>query len=985
LHTCSLAPCSFGTVAPPTALHLATSQLPRLVRVVVVSSCLAWLTLLVTAGYNPPVAVLTEMRPRWPILLLGLHHAAVTATAAASTGRPAFTVELQADGGTTVLLDGVVWLPSGATFVRHSNRTWSTHDGTLTLASAPTCTLGRDRGGAFNVTTLEWRAGSKTFETSVRVYSTHAVFRQTFTEKLQGTNCSSHHKEGVGSGWPTFRASRLPTPATRGVVSWQGIMAGMGTKVGPWPDAGGGTGVVGEGIEGSGPVAIFAEKMATTVVISSYRSFMAASQSVGDSPPDSSGDAVLSYGVMGSVTEIPAGFVIETVVSASQGGVNEAMLAWGDLLLNEYGKERYAYRRDYVLQHLGYSTDNGAFYCCCTPYSPPGRQCTNPPGGLNESYEDTLLAVKDYSAQTVPEIPYHYILLDSLWYYKGADGNVDVWDMRPTVFPNGLERFAARTGWKYQLHCGQKWTPETKYSTSQGGQYNFIIDGSPTAVPDDQRFWDDLLSNKTADGMTMYEMDWMNDQFGSSRSMLENITLGRTWLMQVESAARNVTTQYCMALCRQILQSVELLSVTNARASNDYHPGNSQWDIGTTSIFLHALGLAPSKDSYWSTTSVQTGSHWGDHVSEPNSELQSAVSSLSTGPVAASDKIGHSNSSLILRACDATGRLLTPDLPATELDAHFAHLAMSSARPSGASSTSRLESAVAKCALQNDTDYPGNDLGTALRNVTSASACCSACVATPDCQGFSWLNRAGFENYCSLKSAIGNHEHAAGHVSGSPGSAPSPPSPPPGPVVGVNGHLQATSVTLSGRWKTSYVLAASIAQRYNLSVVALGYKATDRLVAVQAHSPEQLKQLATGEGGTATTAAATLQIEACGLRDFQLWTVAPVLPNGWALLGEPGKWVRVSRQRFSGLEVATAAARQAGHSGVTTAAGVDAASANGTVTIHVQGGSGEPVTVDLMAPGGKLVRIQCELPQSGKATVVVEAAAGAPSCDPSIE
>ena len=55
---------------------------------------------------------------------------------------------------------------------------------------------------------------------------------------------------------------------------------------------------------------------------------------------------------------------------------------------------------------------------------------------------------------------------------------------------------------------------------------------------------------------------------------------------------------------RHILQSVEMPAATNARASGDYiHPGpggGHQWDIGTTSILAHAVGLAPSKDNYWS-------------------------------------------------------------------------------------------------------------------------------------------------------------------------------------------------------------------------------------------------------------------------------------------------------------------------------------------------------------------------------------------------
>ena len=35
------------------------------------------------------------------------------------------------------------------------------------------------------------------------------------------------------------------------------------------------------------------------------------------------------------------------------------MVEWGDIMLAQYGREREAYKRDYTLNTLGYSTDNG--------------------------------------------------------------------------------------------------------------------------------------------------------------------------------------------------------------------------------------------------------------------------------------------------------------------------------------------------------------------------------------------------------------------------------------------------------------------------------------------------------------------------------------------------------------------------------------------------------------------------------------------------
>ena len=63
------------------------------------------------------------------------------------------------------------------------------------------------------------------------------------------------------------------------------------------------------------------------------------------------------------MTAIPANYSVSTVVVLSA-GVNGAMDAWGDVMLGQWGKGRYDYKRDYAVQNLGYSTDNGCVYWC---------------------------------------------------------------------------------------------------------------------------------------------------------------------------------------------------------------------------------------------------------------------------------------------------------------------------------------------------------------------------------------------------------------------------------------------------------------------------------------------------------------------------------------------------------------------------------------------------------------------------------------------
>jgi hypothetical protein len=69
-----------------------------------------------------------------------------------------------------------------------------------------------------------------------------------------------------------------------------------------------------------------------------------------------------------------------------------------------------------------------------------------------------------------------------------------------------------------------------------------------------------------------------------------------------------------------------------ARASGDYHPGNWQWAIGLSSLFVHAVGMRPSKDCWWSTSN-QTWKDAGVDT-ETKNRLQSLVAILSTGEMA---------------------------------------------------------------------------------------------------------------------------------------------------------------------------------------------------------------------------------------------------------------------------------------------------------------------------------------------------------------
>lgn len=367
----------------------------------------------------------------------------------------------------------------------------------------------------------------------------------------------------------------------------------------------------------------------------------------------------LRFGIMGDVKQIPKNYNIKTILYFSNNGINNAMKEWGSIIRMYNGKPLSQRDNDFTLQYLGYTTDNGMYYYYNT--------------GDYTNYQDVLVAVKDYADSE--GIPYRYVLLDSWWYYKGENGGVTDWSARPDVFPQGLSELYAKTGWQVQAH-NRYWSNQTVYAKQNGGNYNFLFDSGVMggAVPLDQKFWDDLFKTAAQWGLKVYEQDWLfNEFYIYVKQMVENVDLGKTWLHQMGKAAslNGLTVQYCMPYVRHLLQSVEIASVTQARASDDYvvypHEGTPNWRIGGQSLLIEALGLAPSKDGFWSTHR-QAKNPYGENRFEPNPSLQALVTTLSTGPVAIGDGIGYSDAKLIMRSCTKDGLILNPSSAATKID-----------------------------------------------------------------------------------------------------------------------------------------------------------------------------------------------------------------------------------------------------------------------------------------------------------------------------
>lgn len=137
-----------------------------------------------------------------------------------------------------------------------------------------------------------------------------------------------------------------------------------------------------------------------------------------------------------------------------------------------------------------------------------------------------------------------------------------------------------------------------------------------------------------------------------------------------------------MTLPPVTLNSVTIAASTHQRLGADYLAGSNtgQWRIGAASIWVHAVGLLPFKDTFLSNATQQPPSH--SNTGKPGSggfkgfrerapALHAAAALLSAGPVSPSDGVGGSDVALLKSLCRADGMLLKPDKPARSVDAQW--------------------------------------------------------------------------------------------------------------------------------------------------------------------------------------------------------------------------------------------------------------------------------------------------------------------------
>ena len=158
-------------------------------------------------------------------------------------------------------------------------------------------------------------------------------------------------------------------------------------------------------------------------------------------------------------------------------------------------------------------------------------------------------------------------------------------------------------------------------------------------------FFDNLFRSQIDNGIPMigYEVDFLQDQCIWFDQFVREHDGAAKWLTGMGEAAqtKNMSVQFCMSHPAAFLHALTLPSVTNGRASGDYENCDENLiQYGKNAIFFSALGIAPSKDNFWTVPEqpkpLSNGSLPpcdGGNRNTTNNFLHALVATLSTGPV----------------------------------------------------------------------------------------------------------------------------------------------------------------------------------------------------------------------------------------------------------------------------------------------------------------------------------------------------------------
>jgi len=382
-------------------------------------------------------------------------------------------------------------------------------------------------------------------------------------------------------------------------------------------------------------------------------------------------DGRINCGIQGEITSLPKDYSQKFILYFGN-GINKPMERVGDILLKYHNAQRKDLYSDIVCSHLGFWTDNGAYYYYKTEK------------GLN--YGETMVAIKNYFEKE--NLPIRYYNFDSWWYLKhtnkifttifrpivrllggGLYGNTMRWETDPERFTTDLKTFYTERFQKPITAHNRRWDARSPYLK----EYDFITYKNH-ACPLKLDFWSWLMHHAKESGIVVYEQDWMKNQIDSIPYLREKSDAIEKWLKNMAIAAKKneINIFYCMETPGITLYSIKHPNITITRCSGDY---NHRWPLTyryvhstQTNILLHAVGLVSHPDVFRSRSIEDVKLR---PFGEKHPKFKCLYQNLNAGPVCPGDKKENVNWSLLKKTCKNDGLLLKPDKPLTANDLMF--------------------------------------------------------------------------------------------------------------------------------------------------------------------------------------------------------------------------------------------------------------------------------------------------------------------------
>ena len=744
---------------------------------------------------------------------------------------------------------GRSWLSNGTVSISCGNHRYAADSGDLTPVGLPVLSNGSGTAGNFEAIMQRWAAGScAQLTTSVRYYPQVDAFEFLLTTGARGVENASTSPVSTRRGYrgrslacnvsTEFPSFELPTPRAPpgiGLAYWDGAMLfGPAGLLRPASDVASADMSAWHGGLANGPLLFFSNASSS---LHPPAALLGPSDAFKVGILARRGERVVG-GAQGMVNRLPAGYTLRFALAGSAEGVTAAALAWGSYLQRAHStirKARLTLEDDVLSRRLHYVTDGGAAENYCD-YWPA---CINSTSACTPMHATLTALQADHARLDLGVSLYH---LDPFWWshepYGGCKLGASAQSLAasPFHFPQGL----AALGLPGLQLILKFFSSPNEYS----GSYRF--DGLGVSGADSARFWGALLprlrleSNARALVWDGLDFTWLSsDSRVNNTHEQEQADAG----LADEALRQRLPIRVDTATPADVLASVQRGAVTAQRVTGDANPHDwfeeSNWvQLGDNSLLVAALGVRPMADVLWSTPTQPADPRWrADCRKNVRHDLTLAV--LSCGPVGFGDVAGgsHTDATLLHRATRAGGIILRPAHPLLRLDRWFT-----------SEGGAEIRAAVS-----------GPAGGVDARVDARANAMAQLHDASTDANAVWWW---------SILS------------------------------TNVDGTLrEGRPLSLSELWPTP-------SPQSRFFVAALDERAGDQ--GSGAGAPQGAARCAHGASASSclvvwdhshplnlSTAAGTAL-----RRSFRLLGAAPILSTGWALLGELGKVVPVSPQRF---------------------------------------------------------------------------------------